>query len=153
MRENFLLLRARRWALINPFLGVSFQSSVRCPSIGNGKIRGQLEFRTGPSATTDADRTRMECSRSKEGNRVNVGQREKEREKKGGDSDWSRNYTVSGTRCGKIKVALSSSLWWMEVKRGRKKKGEGKSEKEEKQEEEEGGMGKKSGKRRYSRIK
>lgn len=152
MRENFLLLRARRWALINPFLGVSFQSSVRCPSIGNGKIRGQLEFRTGPSATTDADRARMECSRSKEGNRVNVGQREKEREKKGGDSDWSRNYTVSGTRCGKIKVALSSSLWWMEVKRGRKK-GRGKVRKKKNRKKKKGGMGKKSGKRRYSRIK
>lgn len=151
MRENFLLLRARRWALINPFLGVSFQTA-RCPSIGNGKIRGQLEFRTGPSATTDADRARMECSRSKEGNRVNVGQREKEREKKGGDSDWSRNYTVSGTRCGKIKVALSSSLWWMEVKRGRKK-GRGKVRKKKNRKKKKGGMGKKSGKRRYSRIK
>lgn len=49
---------------------------------------------------------------------------------KNGDSDWSRNYTLSGTRGGKIKVAILDEWRWKEEEDKKKeekvKKGEGK---------------------------
>lgn len=135
MKENSFYYRRR--ALINPFLPLvsSFQTigiylSIH-PSIGNGKIRGQLEFRTGPSATTDADIARIECSPvPKKGiERTWDTERERKREKKGG-WQWLISQ-LHGLRHALWEDQSSSSILLLAVNEERwkeeeRKKGEGK---------------------------
>lgn len=96
----------------------------------------------------------MECSRSKEGNRVNVGQREKERERKKGVTVIDLAITRSQARAvGRSKLLYPPPCGEWRRKEEERKKGRGKVRKKKNRKKKKGGMGKKSGKRRYSRIK